>query len=281
MPVETSPRIREIQSLVSPCGVRFWDLVEQRIVSTGLQVEFESETTPGKRFPATANGSGTYVPWGLRRLFEDATGSAVPASGTFTLFVHDPKNQYVPCRLSGLKLQPGSWVEIARDGVSVNVPFPAQTIPLFPSIGRVRPGWGAIRAELWDTTVQRPAAGALVRAIPASAGAVWGLSDSDGRVHLLVPWPAPIHPPIGSPPPPQASWPVLVEVWYGGGATESGEADLTAVLRQPLSTLQTGDPTPAKSLTERLSAGAELTLRSPADDGTGSSTRLQLFPGSP
>lgn len=281
MPVETSPRIREIQSLVSPCGVRFWDLVEQRIVSTGLQVEFESETAPGKRFPATANGSGTFVPWGLRRLFEDATGSAAAASGTFTLFVHDPTNQYVPCRLSGLTLQPGSWVEVAKDNDSVNVPFPAQTIPLFPSIGRVRPGWGSIRAELWDATAHGPAAGALVRATPASASAVWGLSDSGGRVHLLVPWPAPIPTSIGSPPPPQATWPVLVEVWYGSGAKGSGEADLTAVLRQPLSPLKTAAPAPENSLTATLCAGVELTLRSPADDGTGSSTTLQLLPGSP
>ena len=273
------PRLGEVQTLAAPAGFRFWDMVEEQFVASGLRVELEPASEPGMRYPATANRSGTYVPWGLTRRFEGPAASPQTPQEQFTLFVQPERREHVPFCIPGLTLQPGQWVALAAPlGGPPRPGMPKDCIPLFPTVLGRRSGWGSIRAELWDDQAQQPAVGALVEVSIPNQRAAWGLTDPQGRVQVWLPWP-PVNPPsLSQPTPSAAEWNATIRVYYSAPPRGTPLPDLSASWLHPRAQLVPATPPNLTEITTPLVFGQDLTLRLPTTATSGPSEALHLIP---
>lgn len=192
-------------------GLRFWDAALDVPVRDGLEVVALRRGTADAAVRATRTPSGVYAFVGLPGLrdVEQQSDSIMPASPPasveFVIAVRDTLGRYLP--------------------MTFGVLLPLPTRGLFPDGGVVRlfsaptraipAGMAAVRAELWDTHGETPAAHAVLR-VQLGTGYWTGIADEQGRVLIVIPLPTVERLTLGSPPgsgqgaPDDTVWPVAV-----------------------------------------------------------------------
>ena len=282
----------EVQTLVAPLGVRFWDAVSGRVIGDGLSV-IAYPVTPGvsrgqdtRGTQAYTNRSGVYA-WrnlpGLREFVNgagneaflaqtvDATSSPV-LTRPFTVEVVDTLRRFQPFAFP---------VEVPLRGLltwtceqSASPPAAVSTmIPLFSAPTRAPSGGLAVvRATLWDATNDLPAAWAMLAASIDGKQVARGFAGADGQVALFFPVPVPgvqAFDPSGTPlrngmntALATQEWRVQLRAWYAPTLPAPAIPDLCATLKQAPATLWS-DAAGASPLPEvTLKFGQELVVRS-------------------
>lgn len=249
-------------------GVRPWDGATGRAVTDGLTLTelrhgtaaipnrsgvFAFHDLPGLR--ASAFGAG-----------DDAFWASPPAHVELELELVDELGRYLPFRFAAHAPARGLFVESCGPSSPPEVEVPG--VPLFSAPGRVVPGGlASVRADLWDTAADRPAASALLEVTAGPGTTVRGVADAAGRVLVLLPYPEPPWQ-TGSPPPTavalsEQTWTLGLAVRYDPALEPGAAPDLCAVLGQPPATpLAALSPAVALS-TATLTFGQPLTLRTP------------------
>ena len=216
----------EVQTWIAPLGMRFWDALEECVISDGLSVtayptptgQQDTRQRQERRVcQAFPNRSGVYVLRNLPGLgtFERGTnadaaqflaGEDVPsreqmgqlqgASHHFTVEVVDTFGRFQPFSLGVTAPMRGlfTWTcdeTQAQHGASPPV-VGSTLVPLFSTpTRRVRSGLAVVRATLWDGGAQLPAAWAMLEASIADKPIARGFADRNGQVALFFPCPAP------------------------------------------------------------------------------------------
>jgi hypothetical protein len=289
--------------MVAPLGLRFWDRVTEGAVSDGLVVTAYPLGQPesGRRVQARVNYSGVFVfqhlP-GMRRV-EQGEGDAAywqspPATRSFIIEVIDLERRFQSFLLDA-ELPHRDLFEV-ECGMVLSPPLsvPA-TVPLFSTASRPVPGAMAVlRADLWDSLAEKPAAWATLTARVPGGRPVTGMADEQGRLALFFPYPEPEDllpdsPLVTGTSLLQQQWTIQLEAAYDRllpvGFTQTGGIalqELCAVVSQSAATLW-ADASPAEPLTEAtLSYGQEIILRSQSTtDSTPPSVLLITPAGSP
>lgn len=290
-------------AIVAPLGLRFHDTVSGNVVGDGLSVWAYPPAKPTARQRALGNRKGVYVlhhGYGLRDI-ENGDGTQSywdnnPPSRDFVIEVSDEQRRFQSFQFTASLPVRGvfEW-----SGFDDSPPSARSSVPLFSSPVRSAPGGMAvIRAELWDTSLDGPAAWAVLEAYDADRRIAQGIADEKGRVVLIFSYPAPItfasSSPLGSPlgSPPLASGPPLTEqVWPLGLRAlytpvrpvssplisiepDQSFPDLRFTLSQPEATLWADAELSEGLLETNLRFGRELILKSrPALGSPLSSTR--------
>lgn len=286
MTENATPTIRVLERvrLTCPLGIRFWDPVTQRVEGDGLVVTVAPIDRPDRRQFGRSNRSGGFVfqdlP-GLRSLeIGDEDDAPVfpspPLVREFIVRMNDPRGRFLPLSVRAVAPHAG-WLGLHGDASPPD--RPADSLPLFSSPGRpLGSGLAVVRADLWDALSQQPAAWAVLEvsaSTPGGSVTARGLSNADGRVVVVLPYPEMAPPPAPTSPPPSRiglsaqSWELTLTVRYAGlTGTETEPPDLGDILGQATGTLldQQSPATPLAGAT--LLYGQELILRS-SDDGRG------------
>ena len=194
--------VLERHSIVTPLGVQFVDDFSGVPIDSGLDVWTWPEGLPDRRVPARPAGSATYAAHGLPgfRDFERGDGDAA----YWTKWLAAPKRRFiVEARDRDARFLPVQVrVELpafgrARPSCPQLLPVSRRlAVPLFSAPTRLVPATAAIvRAELYDRSLQGPAAWAVVDARLNGRTIARGMTDRHGRLVLLFAYPEP-----------QASW---------------------------------------------------------------------------
>jgi hypothetical protein len=268
--VSASTTVRDTVTRTALLGVRFWDRATGRSVAEGLQL---TDTASGTL--ARPSRSGVFVFHDLPGLRASAYGAgdggfwaSPPTLADLTFELVDPERRFMPFRFDATAPTRGVVMEAcALAGSPPNGDIAG--VPLFSTPSRPLPsGLAAVRAQLWDSAADEPAAWAVLEVSVGAAAAYQGIADAEGRVAVMLPYPEP--PWHGSSPPPGSrslsdqTWPVGIAVRYDGSAVPAvatDPPDLCAVLEQIPAT-PFHDLSPPVSLTEAtLAFGRELVLR--------------------
>jgi hypothetical protein len=222
----------ERQSSVTPLGVQFVDDFSGTPIGSGLDVWTWPEDAPGLRVPLRLAGSATYAAHGLPgfRRFETGDGD----TAFWSKWLAEPKRTFVveardlDARFLPLQLRVDLPV-FGRARPSCPLVLPANrrhAVSLFSASTRSVPATAAtVRAELYDRSLQAPAAWAVVDARFEGRTIARGMSDRGGRLVLLFAYPEPqaswASPPIAvtSPAAPmvplsEQRWPIDIVVRY-------------------------------------------------------------------
>lgn len=213
-------------TMVAPLGLRFHDSSSGALVGDGLVVWAYPVGKPTTRRRAIANRKGVYVlhhGYGLTRR-EQGDGSRAywdnpdPPNKDFVIEVTDEQRRFQPFQFTASLPVEGifKW-----DGAMASPLAERSTIPLFSSPVRSVPsGMAVLRADLWDTAIDGPAAWAMIEVFTGGKLIGSGIADEAGRIAVIFPYPAPLTfapaSPPGSPPgsPPVATSPPLTDqVW--------------------------------------------------------------------
>jgi hypothetical protein len=252
-----SPALRDLEVLRRHCalGLRFWDVATGGTVIDGLRVDVFARANPHRREVARPNRSGVYVAHsvpGLRDFeFSDAPedGPWAVALRPYRVEVDDPFGRFLPCAFDadlperGLFTWRAPWMSppapIAWPPASGSPPMTlVQRVPLFSAPQRPVPEpLAVVYAQMREENGSRPAAWGLLQAAIGGEPRGLGLSDAEGRVAVMFPYPEPPRPPLASPPPQRDdfAWTVELTAYYAFGSPpgEPGaRADLAAVLAQ-------------------------------------------------
>jgi len=276
-------------TMVAPLGLRFHDTTTGAVVGDGLSVWAYPVGRPTAKRPAIANRRGVYVlhhGYGLRER-ENGDGSRAywdhpdPPNKDFVIEVTDEQQRFLPFQFTASLPVEG----IFKWDVSLDSPLTARTtIPLFSATARtVVSGMAVIRADLWDTSTDAPAASAVIEAFTAGKFLGRGVADEAGRIAVIFPYPTPLSfapasplgSPLGSPPvatsPPltEQEWPLELRAFYTPvrpvtsppDLIEATLPDLRFTLSQPAATLW-ADAELTEILETNLRFGRELILKS-------------------
>ena len=199
-------------------GVRFWDTASASGVIPGLQVEVFARTRPGARARAQMTPSGIYVTHavpGLREWEFMEAGSDelwAQAASRYRVEVRDPMGRFLPIAFDAdlparsLFTWRAPWFSPPRAIVLPGEPgSPAQLmlerVPLFSAPARGLPHAAAVlRAQLRILGLERPAAWTLLAVTIDGAVRGIGLSDAEGRIAVVFPYPEPPRRALTSPP---------------------------------------------------------------------------------
>jgi hypothetical protein len=264
----------EMVTRLTPLGLRLWDTVTQAPVTDGLSLKVAG--APPASVSIAINPSGVFVLSNLPGLAASEEGdggpgfwASPPVTASFTITVDDSRREFIPCSVTvsaptrgvlGLPCPVGTWAP----------PMALAGIPLFSSPARqLLPGMGAIRAQIWDTVADVPAAFAMLEIDTGTPPAPRGLADEQGRVLVAVPYP-PLPSTLTSPPAGQSlsaqSWPVTPRVYYSavaGASGTPGHPDLCTLLNQPAATALGSASPPSPAGPASLAYGVELVLTTP------------------
>ena len=279
-------------TMVAPLGLRFHDATTGALVGDGLSVWAYPVGRPSAKQPAIANRKGVYVLHhgsGLRER-EQGDGSRFywdhpdPPNKDFVIEVTDVWRRFLPFQFTASLPAEG----IFKWDASLDSPLSERTtVPLFPAPTQsVVSGMAVLRADLWDTSIDGPAAWAVIEAFTAGKLIARGIADDAGRVAVIFSFPTPLSfasasppgSPLGSPPiatsPPltEQVWPLELHAFYTPDRpvvsppdfAETGPPlpDLRFTLSQPPATLW-GDAELTEILQEtNLRFGRELILKS-------------------
>lgn len=217
----TSLIITDRLTMVAPLGLRFHDTTDGSVVGDGLTIWAYPLGRPTLRRPAVANRRGVYVLHHSFGLTEREHGD-----GTRSYWDHpnQPSKEFViEVTDDRLRFQPFLFTaSIPYEGIfkwdtSLESPISGRTtIPLYSSPARsVVSGMAVVRADLWDVTIDGPAAWAVLEVFTAGKLIGRGVADEEGRIAVIFPFPTPLSfssaSPPGSPPgsPPVATSPPL------------------------------------------------------------------------
>jgi len=269
----------ESLTIVTPLGIRFWDLTLGLPIAEGLIVNLRLANSARPVLNATLTASGVYAFFGLPglRAAEYPTSSGYGPARTFSyvVTVQDELGRYLPTVLVYTLDQTGGPVNGAA-GIQLAYLFsaPTRTPP---------PGMAAVTAYLIDQEANAPAAWAVVSLQAGGDPETWtGIADDTGSALVLAPFPVAQSLLLGSPPGSgQATiaadtWPLTVEVAYSPGLLSyplAGAPDLvwpwtdTPNLKDILQAQQPAtiwaDPaTPDSQFLATLTLGQNLVLRS-------------------
>ena len=276
-------------TMVAPLGLRFHDTTTGAIVGDGLSVWAYPVARPTAKSQAVANRKGVYVlhhGYGLRAR-EIGDGSRAywdhpdPPNKDFVIEVTDEQRRFQPFQFTA---------SIPAEGIFKWLDSPLSertTVPLFPAPTQsVTSGMAVIRADLWDTSLDAPAAWAVIEAFTAGKFLGRGIADDMGRIAVIFSYPTPLAfatasppgSPLGSPPiatsPPltEQVWPLELHAFYTpvrpvASPPEFIEEvgpplpDLRFTLSQPAATLW-ADADQTEILETNLRFGRELILKS-------------------
>ena len=266
-------------TIVAPLGLRFHDASTGALVGDGLVVWVYPVGKPTARRRAIANRKGVYVlhhAYGLRKSDPD------PPNKDFVIEVNDEQRRFQPFQFTA---------SLPAEGIFKWDASPVTertTIPLFSSPAQTVPsGMAVLRADLWDTSIDGPAAWAVIEVFTAGKFIGSGIADEAGRVAVVFPYPAPLpfasvsppdsplsSPPIAtSPPLTEQVWPLELRALYTPDrpvvsppdfADDAGPVlpDLRFTLSQPAATLW-ADAEQTEILEQtNLRFGRELILKS-------------------
>lgn len=213
-------------TIVAPLGLRFHDTTTGAVVGDSLSVWAYPVGRPSAKRRAIPNRKGVYVlhhGYGLRER-ENGDGSRaywdnpVPPNKDFVIEVTDEQGRFQPFLFTASLPVEGifKWDESLDSPLSTRT-----TVPLFSAPARnVISGMAVIRADLWDTSLDAPAAWAVVEAFTAGKFLGRGVADDAGRIAVVFPYPTPLSfapaSPLGSPlgsPPVATSPPLTEQVW--------------------------------------------------------------------
>lgn len=177
-----------------------------------------------------------------------------------------------------VELGAGTSASVATPGRAVFDNFsmesnPTPSVPLYsaPTRGRAA-GMAVLRAELWNPLPNdgrgEPAAHALVEATVAGQPTLRGVSDAEGRLAILFPYPEPTGADDGQggtlPPPPYTSqeWEVTLRAFYATPpAGPTPHPDLQAIFEQPAASLWADEARSVPLPAQTLRFGRELIVR--------------------
>ncbi len=278
------PSIRELERvrLTCPLGIRFWDSLTGGTVGDGLRVTaapVDQTEVVRRGIPNRRNGFVFHDLPGLRDFergedHEAPFDASPPRAREFLIRLEDEFRRFLPLSFRAIVPHEG-WFSLSCDASPPD--HPVGSVPLFNSPGRILGGGVAVvRADLWDTVANGPAAWALLEvsaSTPTGTEVVRGLANEDGRVLLAFAYPE--LPPaslLGSPAGSGTalhlqSWDLSVSVLYSALPPEtSGTPDLCDILNQPAASVLDRDELPLVVLTgATLWFGQELILRSSGD----------------
>ncbi|MGZ8157259.1 MAG: hypothetical protein ACXWT1_04440 [Methylobacter sp.] len=248
------PNMRVLESIThhAPLGMRMWDIATIGDSILGLEIIVRS----GERFSRTfTNRIGAYsaldVP-GLKQ-FELNSDSEVDWNAQkrhCRIEVSDPEDRFLPFSfdvnlpIRGLYAWPTVQLSPPRTlGLPIELVSPlfqiAGHVPLFSSPTRSVPDTIAVvRTELRESVSGLPAAWCLLTVSVDSVIRGIGLSDKEGRVAILFPYPEPPKPRLTSSPPAAKNdfnWIIKLEAYYSKlnvNSSMPGIPDLGEVLDQ-------------------------------------------------
>lgn len=261
-------------SLVTPLGVRFWDVAAGTPAEGGLSVMAYRPVWPELTWTAVEGRNGVYsiraLP-GLQRALngagDDAYWSANPPSVPYLLSVTDPQGRYLPFGLS-LTLPARGIAGLFASPLFTSLTPDPTWIPVFSNPSRpISAPMGAVRAQLQDAVTGLPAAWASVTVQTAPGVSATGLADARGVISLPVSYPEPrnfaLSSPLGSSVKlTDQSWPVDISVSYTRGAAGATLPLLEDLLQQKpaFAWADSTRSTPSGAFT--LLFGSDLVLRS-------------------
>lgn len=204
-----------------PClGLELLDAARGRRVCDGLNVTVAPFRQPERVVTAKANPSGIFVAHELPGLAGWSWGEAKPSpQPQFNVQIDDHLGRFLPCRLT---------LALPEEGLAQ---LPCRTdIPLFSAPTRIVPGLAAIRAELFNPSVGRPAAWAVADVRLRGATICQGMADGHGRLLLAFPYPE-LEAPAASLA--ATSWPLTLHIRHQPGLGSQQPPELCAALAQP------------------------------------------------
>lgn len=268
-------------SVRTPLGLRFWDPVTDRPVSSGLEVTAARADRSGPVSRAVMTTSGFFAFHHLAGLreWERPEFASLPESPEgfidYEITVNATSGVFLPMRFR--VTAPRTRVFPDPDASPPESPAPG--VYLLSSPKRlVDSSTARIRADVFDVVNDRPAAHALVEVSIATQ--LWyGMADRAGRAAVYFPYPSPEMMEGSSPPLAPAlamqTWPVTVRVFYSSFTDAGAVADLDAVRAQPeavIADAATSPPASPSVLSEHLEFRRELVLR------TGEASTLDILP---
>lgn len=202
----------------APFGLRLWDIAAATHLVDRLEIDVVERSRATKRARAFVNRSGIYcaldVP-GLRDFELGASDDAAAwnaALRPYRVEVRDPAGRFLPFAFDadlparGLFnwLAPGTsppqpWASPTEHGSPPSAMV--ERVPLFSSPSRPVPEpLAAVRAQLREFGMERPAAWCLLTVSIDAVVRGIGLADQEGRVAVLFPYPERPRPTLTSPP---------------------------------------------------------------------------------
>jgi hypothetical protein len=251
--------VLERVTLVTPLALRFRDEATRTFVSDRLLVSVHLNDQPERRTLGIPNNERIFIFQNLPFIAKDVDLDAPKRD--FVLEVRDLDDRYIPFTMPLTAPQRGIF---KLNGEAF--------VPLFSSPNRAIPdGLGALRAELVDRGINRPAAYATVEAKAGEQRVVIGMADKQGRLLLPLFYPKPLislEPNVENTPLTDQTWAVDFKVRYRRRTPVPEIPDLADVLAQPLATAfeQLAPETPWTKATLRF--GRELQLASKNGNAT-------------
>jgi hypothetical protein len=224
--VSTQVTVLEEISLVTPLGVRFWDVAMEAPAGGGLSVVAYRDVWPEITWDAVEGHGGVYsfralpgMQYALNGAGDDDYWNAHPPAVPYLLKVTDPQERYLSFQLSATLPCRGIFGLFASP-LYTNLTPDASWIPIFSTPSRPISGpAGAIRAQLKDDNSGLPAAWAMVTVQSSGNIAATGLADDRGVISLALPYPEPrnfaFSSPLGSSVKlTDQTWPVDISIFY-------------------------------------------------------------------
>ena len=182
------PSFYELDQIVrhAPLGMRCLDMVTLQPIHTGLSVTARHVSGSGSvhqgvRSRLSAVFSFSSLPgvldyeWDRRPASDFVPAPSNDAPQNYVIAIEDRSGQFLPQNFV---------VTLPRQQLMV--------VPLFPSPARALPtGFGAVRAALWNTDEDQPAAWALVTATTTTGSSYFAMADARGVITLAVRYPEP------------------------------------------------------------------------------------------
>jgi hypothetical protein len=251
---------------VAPLGLRFHDATTGAPVDNGLTIWAYPVGRPSAKRPAIVNRKGVYVlhhGYGLRER-ENGDGSRFywdhpdPPNKDFVIEVTDLQRRFQPFQFTASLPFAGifKW--------DIDSPLPTRTtVPLFPAPTQsVASGMAVLRADLWDASLDAPAAWAVIEAYTAGKFLGRGIADDVGRIAVIFAFPTPLAfapasppgSPLGSPPiatsPPftEQVWPLELRAFYTTERPAASPPDFIEEVGPPLPDLRFTLSQPAATL---------------------------------
>ena len=256
-------------------GVQCWDAADETLVSDGLLIEAWPEDDPRSVTKAFRTRSGIYAFQGLQGLreaeypLEEASGAIVPAA--YVVKVEDLKGRFTPTTVrTTLPATTGGLFQLNCSG---SLPEEAVSgVFLFSAPARnVPPGFANVIAQLVEFDTREPAVGAVME-VQLTDGARWiGISDENGQVAVVFPYPRLNVTlsgsfPEGGMPLHQHTWDITIQIRYAPEDVErplgTDVPELCSVLQQSSGRLyNTEAGGSVASLPALLSFGKETVIR--------------------
>lgn len=268
-------QIIERVRITTPLGLRFRDSATDELVRSGLRVTARLEDNPQRMTTAQQTSTGVYAFHHLPELRdieysnEDLQRDDLDkTSRRYIIRVNDPARRFLTVAFVVSAPQIG----IFPNGAELGSPSRLSAFDLFSNPARhAPPGFAQIRADLIDNATDLPAAYALLE-VEINGQCYYGLSDLQGKIVVLFPYPAVEIAGQGSPilfenlsPLHEQEWNVKIHVYYDPNTLEPlpgiEEPNLRTILEQSQGVIYPQSSTPTNEMTEILRYAQTLVLR--------------------